>query len=123
MKSKLTRLEAATALHDYDHAFMSGAGVREFARIFGVSKKVKPFVHKANPTAIKGLSLNGGDKEAEGMCAAQFACEVCRALNVEYPSKFGRGSQLHAAASALEAHFEAQDRASAFVNHSTYVSE
>lgn len=102
-RKKMTPAEAALALHDYDHAFMSAEGVRWFARSLGV--KIKPYLRKANPRDPKGLSFNDGATEAMGMCAAEFAARACRELGVDYPEKYGRGSQLHACAAALEKHF------------------
>lgn len=98
------KIEAAKSLHDYDHAFVSAEGVEHFGKIFEVN--LKSSMMTANPKDIKGLTLNDGRAAAEGMCAAQMAEEICSQLDVEYVSKFGRGSQLHECARALAAHFE-----------------
>ena len=104
MTTLMVKRETAKSLYGYDHAFISQEGVEHFARIFEV--QLTPYRMKADPGAFKGLRLNGGAKSAVGMDAADLACSVCRQLGVEYPDKFGRGSQLRAAVRALETHYQ-----------------
>jgi hypothetical protein len=98
------KIEAAKLLHSYDHVFISPEGVEKFAKAFEVT--LSPYRQRANPNAIKGLTFNDGRAEGEGMDAAFMATSICRQLGVDYPEKFGRGSQLHSCAEALTKHFE-----------------
>jgi hypothetical protein len=105
---KATKAEQITAteeLSTYDHAFLTTEGVEHFTKPFGF--RGHTYVHKANPTEPKGLTLKDGATESEGQDAARLAEEICRHLGVEYPEKFGRGSQLRVCCEALLDHLKA----------------
>jgi hypothetical protein len=98
------KIEAAKSLHSYDHVFMSPEGVKRFADVFEVT--LRPYYQKASPHEIKGLTFPDGREGDTGMDAAYLATSICRQLGIDYPEKFGRGSQLHSCAEALIKHFE-----------------
>jgi hypothetical protein len=99
------RLKVVADLRKYDHAFLSAQGVESFAKRFGLEGRIKPYRAKANPTELKGLTLNNGATEAVGMDAQILAMRICELLSVEYAEKFGRGSQLRSCCDALEQHY------------------
>jgi hypothetical protein len=88
-------------LREYDHLFLSPEGAKHFTAPFGF--KAHTYTMKANPNEFKGLTLNNGATEAEGVEADVLAMQICRHLLIPFPSKFGRGSQLRACCDALEA--------------------
>jgi hypothetical protein len=99
-------LKAVADLRKYDHVFLSEEGVAHFAKAFGLQEQIKCHKVKADPPGtLKGLTLNGGAKEAVGMDAMLLAMSICEGLGVTYPEMFGRGSQLRACCDALEQHF------------------
>jgi hypothetical protein len=87
-------------LRQYDHAFLTVEGAEYFSKPFGFTAYTH--VEKADPTAIKGLTLNNGAKQGRGIGAHQLAAQICRHVGVAYEEKFGRGSQLRACCDALE---------------------
>lgn len=94
-------LKLIAKLREYDHLFITPEGANHFSTPFGF--KAHTYVLKANPSDPKGLTLNNGATEAEGIDAQDLAMQICRHLKVPFDSKFGRGSQLRACCDALEA--------------------
>lgn len=98
--TKAELLEAVDELRQYDHAFINPDGAKRLAAPFGVTPRT--YVMKANPQDPKGLTLDGGLTEAEGIDAAELGIQICFHLNVDFESKMGRGSQLRSCCDALE---------------------
>ena len=88
-------------LRNYDHAFLTCEGAEYFSKPFGFTARTS--VVRANPKDPKGLTLDDGAKQANGIDAVHLAIQICRHVGVEYDEKFGRGSQLRACCDALEA--------------------
>lgn len=100
MSTKAELLEAVAELREYDHAFVSPKGAKRLAKPFGV--KPTTYLVQANPNDPKGLTLDDGATEAEGVDAAILAEQICHKLGVNYESKLGRGSQLRSCCDALQ---------------------
>ena len=94
-------LKAVADMRKYDHVFLSPDGAAHFEHAFGV--KLRTYVVKANPRDPKGLTLNDGATQAEGIAAEEMACQVCDHFEVAYDDKMGRGFQLRACCDALDA--------------------
>src|SRR5438477_11347218 len=85
--------------HDYDHAFLSEAGCREFLDPFGITGGVETW--NANPHDMKGLTLNDGAQSAKGNDAANIAEMIANELGCKYFQAMGRGSRLRFACDAI----------------------
>lgn len=97
----MTKLEAIRELQQYDHCFLSPEGVKAMGEPFGVSLATR--LEKDNRHTPKGLRLNGGMTEAEGLGAHILAERICMKENVAYPVLYGRGSQLQVCCQLIEA--------------------
>ena len=104
MDGKLARdfglMKYVDELRRYDHAFLTAEGAAYFSKPFGFTAHT--YVAHANPTALKGLTLDNGATSAEGIDAVDLASQICRHVGVKYDEKFGRGSQLRSCCDALE---------------------
>jgi len=96
-------LKAIDLLAEYDHCFISPEGAQAICKPFGMTPRT--YVLQANPSHPKGLTLNNGAKEAEGVAADDLAEQLCEFTAVPYASKFGRGSQLRECCRALRERF------------------
>ena len=106
----MTKLKAIRELHSEDHTFLSPEGAREICKPFGI----EPELYEARDTRsqFKGLTLYGINPKTKkeyqegdttlGIDADILACQIARALKVDYQSMFGRGSQLRSACEAIE---------------------
>jgi hypothetical protein len=104
--SKMTQLEAVAELRTFDHLLISPAGIKAFNTVFG-TPNIKPYIHRANPRDLKGLTLNDGAKSASGLCASDYAEAVCRVVGSPFqPWQSGRGFRLASACNALEEHYK-----------------
>lgn len=104
-KDRAAQLAAVNELRKYDHAFISAEGVRHFARAFGVD--IEPRMTKANasPDNPKGLTLEGGATEAEGLDAVELAELICIHFDIGSGSFLnGRGARLRVACDSIERH-------------------
>ncbi len=91
------RLERLAYLRDEcDHCIMDSAFTLECGRIFGCTLK---------PYATDPALLDDPDNDPLGMGADEIVEHVCRALNVPYGMKYGRGSQLRECCACLVAYF------------------
>jgi hypothetical protein len=98
--TKAELFKAVDELREYDHAFINPEGAKRLAAPFGV--KPRTYIEKVNPNDPKGLILEDGATEAEGIDAALLAMQICGDLSVDYESKLGRGSQLRSCCDALK---------------------
>jgi hypothetical protein len=98
-----------TLARDYDHVFLDVEGAEHFGAPFGLSPHTR--VEQATPDQPKGLTLHGGEKSARGIAADDLAGQIARHLGVTFEDKFGRGSRLRSACSAIEAHLKALKKA------------
>lgn len=105
MTTKAEKLKALDDLADYDHCFITPEGAAALAKPFGLTPKT--YVAQANPREPKGLTLNDGRKQAEGIAAEVLARQICDHAGVKYPSMMGRGFQLRACLTVLRQHVEA----------------
>lgn len=97
----IAELKAAVQnLREYDHCFISPEGAKKLSAPFGHQPIC--YVEKATPNEPKGLTLDDGASEAEGIAAEHLAADICRHLKVKFEYKFGRGSQLRACCDALD---------------------
>ena len=90
--TKADRLKALDDLADYDHCFIAPEGVHNICRPFGFEGHT--ITQQCDYKHPKGLQGANGEKELTGADAADVAKDICRHLGVEFPSMFGRGSQL-----------------------------
>lgn len=87
-----------------DHSFMKPEFVKEANDLFG--SNIKTYLAKANPTEFKGLSLENGMTEAEGLDADIIAERLADHIGVEYTPMFGRGSRLRECCRAILEHLQ-----------------
>jgi len=99
MSTKLL-LQVVDKLRQYDHVFLSPEGADYFSSAFGF--RARTYVERATPNEPKGLTLDNGATEAEGIAAHVLAEQICQHVGVRYPEKFGRGTQLRVCCDALE---------------------
>ena len=100
--TKLIKLIAE--LEYYHHAFLSPEGATHFLKPFGL----KPHLRVAKDTSheFKGLTLDEGEEEAEGMDGLTDASMIARHFNLNVPDFHGRGSQHRAYCEAIKQHLE-----------------
>lgn len=102
MPKQAKQAKVIRELYEYDHAFLSPVGAAHFTQPFGFIARTH--VEKANPQDFKGLTLNEGMSEAEGVEASALALQIASHLGVSVPDMFGRGSQLRIACAKILEH-------------------
>lgn len=95
-ESVLYRMECNT------HTLWAPSFVEQVNAEFGTD--IKPFKYKADKHP-KGLTLDGGAKQALGMACFDLAPILCSRLGVKYESKMGRGFQVRSCCEAIRKHF------------------
>ena len=106
--AKLTKLQAVQQLREYDHAFLTPEGAKEFAAPFGIVPGLHyEMVDHHNPKGLRIPGKEHGDR-VEGIAAHQLAEQLCGAEGLPCPDFYGIGSQLRACCELLEQHLAKQ---------------
>ena len=95
--------EAIEKLKQLDHCFLLPETANKIASAFGCKATTRQV--QDTRSQLKGLTLNGDYKEgdwAEGVDADILAMQICKQLELNYKSYFGRGSQLWECIEVLE---------------------
>lgn len=111
MPEKAKQAKVIRELYGYDHAFLSPEGAAHFTEPFGFKARTR--VERANPNDFKGLTLNDGMTEAEGVEASDLALQIALRLDVDVPDMFGRGSQLRIACARILEHLGSKEKVAA----------
>lgn len=105
----MTELEAVKDLATHDHAILKPAYARKVWAALGLEGDPPIHLIEHQPNEFKGSILYGAEKAGErasGVDADYLAEAACRALELDYPHMFGRGTRLRVCCQTLRKHFE-----------------